>query len=119
MEFLVKDIQKIIGEHWSNVTNKQSSNNQLKLRWWQSQHIIKHVNKVVYGESLPGLSQGLIQLVRSREKKLLPFEKAISIGGGSGQNWTVTLRFKAPSRLAVTPFLTQSSASPFFWPVPG
>lgn len=88
----MKDINKIVGDHWSQITEMQISNTQLKLRWWQSPHIIKHINKIVCGEEISGFSQGLIQLARSRAKSLIPFEKGISVGGGTGQKEMNLLR---------------------------
>lgn len=84
----MKDIKKIIGNHWS----KKTSNTQLKLRWWQSGPIVQHINKIVCGAYVPGFSQGLIELVRSRAKLQLPFKKEISVGGGTGQKEMNLLR---------------------------
>jgi SAM-dependent methyltransferase len=88
----VKDVKKKIGEHWSSVTKKESEKKHLKLRWWQSPHVIKHVNQLVCGEQVPGFSQGLINLVKNRASSLIPFKKGISVGGGTGQKEINLLR---------------------------
>ncbi|MDP8219105.1 MAG: class I SAM-dependent methyltransferase [Candidatus Theseobacter exili] len=76
----MEDIRKTIGAYWS----KKTSNSQLKLRFWKSGPILKHINKIVCGDDVPGVSQGLIELVRSRARFQIPFNKGISVGGGSG-----------------------------------
>ncbi|MGJ3249117.1 MAG: class I SAM-dependent methyltransferase [Elainellaceae cyanobacterium] len=81
----MQDINKKIDAHWSNVTKKTSESKNLKLRWWQSPHIIKHINRVVCGEPIPGFSQGLINIVKARAGRSIPFMKGISVGGGNGQ----------------------------------
>lgn len=83
----MKEVNRTIGNHWSSVTNeqtRQASSNQLKLRWWQSPYIIRHINRLVCGEDIPGVSQGLVQLLSSRVKNL-PFKRGISVGAGTGQ----------------------------------
>lgn len=81
----MEDEKKIIGGHWSNVTKNNSNNKNLKLRWWQSQYIIKYINQLICGENIPGVSQGLINTVKKRASSSIPFEKGVSIGGGAGQ----------------------------------
>lgn len=80
-----EDLNKTIGSHWSRVTERRTSDKPLKRRWWQSQHIIRHINKLVCGEEVSGFSQGLIELLRERAAHLVPFEKAISVGCGNGK----------------------------------
>ncbi|MGJ3250838.1 MAG: class I SAM-dependent methyltransferase [Elainellaceae cyanobacterium] len=81
----MQEINKQIDAHWSNVAKKKSSSKNLKLRWWQSPHIIKHINQIVCGEPIPGFSQGLIDIVKERAGHSIPFRKGISVGGGNGQ----------------------------------
>ncbi|MFA5871102.1 MAG: class I SAM-dependent methyltransferase [Parcubacteria group bacterium] len=73
-----------IGKFWSAVS-KQSESNDLKLRWWQSPLIIRHVNKLVEGEYSDGLSQGLVNKIKKNYGHLIPFKKGISVGCGNGQ----------------------------------
>jgi len=84
----LKDIKNIIENHWS----KKNKNTNLKLRWWQSGLIIRHINKIVCGEEISGFSQGLIELTRSMASHQLPFNRGISIGGGAGQKEMNLLR---------------------------
>lgn len=84
----MKDIRKSIADHWS----KKTSRVQQKRRWWQSGRVIQHINKIVCGDDVPGFSQGLIELVRSQASLHLPFNKGISVGGGSGQKEMNLLR---------------------------
>jgi ubiquinone/menaquinone biosynthesis C-methylase UbiE len=78
------DPKKRIGKYWSDM-KKNSSNNNLILRWWQSPHIVQHINNSICGLNIPGASQGLLSLVKHKYDHLLPFKKGISVGGGSGQ----------------------------------
>lgn len=82
---LVKNLNEKIGAYWSNMIKKSSKEKNLKLRWWQDPHIIKHINQLVCGERLPGSSQGLIDIVKKIACNSIPFKKGISIGGGNGQ----------------------------------
>ena len=79
----VQDQQKTIGDHWSKKTASHQAG--LKLRWWQSELIVRHINRLVCGDDIAGFSQGLVELVRSRAAPSLPFGKGISVGGGTGQ----------------------------------
>lgn len=75
---------KIIGNHWSNVSKKKSEVAQVS-RWWQSPYIIKHINKVVCGKEVSGSSQGLIELMKDKMNNFIPFKRGISVGGGNGE----------------------------------
>jgi SAM-dependent methyltransferase len=74
-----------IGEHWSKVTKDSAKRKNLKLRWWQSPHVIRHINQLVCGEPVPGFSSGLIKQVRNLAAESIPFKRGISVGGGNGQ----------------------------------
>ncbi|MBI4645374.1 MAG: glycosyltransferase family 2 protein, partial [Bacteroidia bacterium] len=69
-----------------NVSSSQANQPQkvLKLRWWQSQHIIKHINHLVCGDYVGGFSQGLTNRVKDLYGAKLPFKKGISVGGRNG-----------------------------------
>lgn len=69
-----------IGGYWSNKVLSSPR----RLRWWQSAAIIKHVNRIICGRPVDGFSSGLHELVCERARSRLPFQKAISVGGGSG-----------------------------------
>lgn len=77
-------IEKKIGEHWSAISKTHNSQN-LKLRWWQSQHIIKHINKLVSGTAVNGFSQGLTNKLLKAFGGAIPVKKGISVGCGNGQ----------------------------------
>jgi len=89
----MKNINSKIGDFWSKKTSdQQRSSNKLKLRWWQSQHIIRHINRVVCGEEVTGRGQGLIKCLQDRVGASIPFRKGISVGGGNGIKEMVLLR---------------------------
>jgi SAM-dependent methyltransferase len=69
--------------HWSS--QKASG---LKLRWWQSDHIIRHINRRICGEAISGLSAGAYRLLAEAG----PFERAVSIGCGGADKETVLLQ---------------------------
>ncbi|HAS87900.1 MAG TPA: hypothetical protein DCS48_01115 [Desulfovibrio sp.] len=73
-----KQIDKAIGQHWdehrAQVTHQRD-------RWWKSPRIIGHINKMICGENLTGVSEGPIKLI----KEILDgesFDEALSIGCG-------------------------------------
>jgi len=76
---------KKIGAHWSKVTKDAEKQKDLKLRWWQSPHIIRHINQMVCNEDIPGVSAGVVSRVRQIAGASIPFKRGISVGGGSGQ----------------------------------
>lgn len=62
--------------HWS-----ASAPSELKLRWWQSNHVVRHINRRVCGEAVPLQSAGAYR----RLAELGPFRRGISIGCGEGR----------------------------------
>jgi len=90
------DIAAKINKHWSKVTRNgaksAATGKQLKLRWWQSQEVIKDVNRRVCGEAIPGFSNGLTTLLKQRYASSVPFERAVSVGGGIGNKEMALLR---------------------------
>ncbi len=73
---------KLAGDHWSK---EYSTFENLQTRWWQSEHLIRAINKRVCGEDIPGLSAGLYRLVNRQFFDLLPVQKAVSVGAGFGE----------------------------------
>jgi ubiquinone/menaquinone biosynthesis C-methylase UbiE len=70
-----------IGKFW----DKRSRRKNLRTRWWNSPTIIRHINKNVCGRDVPGLYQGLIELVKAKYSDRLPLHTAVSVGCGSGE----------------------------------
>lgn len=70
-----------VDDYWSNFYMNQPSE---KLRWWQCDKIVQHINKKVCGKSLGGLSTGLYDLVRNRYAENREFHRGISVGCGQG-----------------------------------
>jgi len=62
-----------------------SGETDLTLCWWQCDAIIRHVNARVCGVDVPGLSQGLYQLMPRRFGSRLPLARAVSVGCGFGR----------------------------------
>jgi SAM-dependent methyltransferase len=54
-------------------------------RWWQAEPILRHINRRVCGEELPGMHAGFHALVRRRFGPRLPFARTVSVGGGTGE----------------------------------
>jgi len=73
-----KKIDKAIGQHWD--THRAQATPQ-RDRWWKSPGIVGHINRMVCGKCLTGVSEGPIQLI----KEFLngdSFNEALSIGCG-------------------------------------
>jgi SAM-dependent methyltransferase len=70
-----------IAQHWSQVYQKKSD---LILRWWESDYVVRHINRKVCGEPLSGISSGPHQLALNRFGTRAPFGRGISVGGGIG-----------------------------------
>ena len=62
--------------HWSA---KKPSH--LKLRWWQSEYVVRHINQRVCGKAIPLQSAGAYRILAD----IGPFDRGISIGCGEGQ----------------------------------
>ncbi|NDV25603.1 class I SAM-dependent methyltransferase [Desulfovibrio sp. JC010] len=69
-----------IAAYWDRMPSNQPVS---RLRWWESERIIRHVNKIICGKELPGFNQGAIVLLNKMtgNKK---FRKGLSIGCGAG-----------------------------------
>lgn len=65
--------------HWNKVTISERSP---RIRWWESEAIIRHINKRVCGEPLPGIHSGFHQILKARVGETL--DCGISIGCGTG-----------------------------------
>lgn len=70
-----------IGGYWSAQYSTAST---LTTRWWESDYIVKRINRRVCGESLPGMSAGLHRVATERFANRLPFARGVSIGCGTG-----------------------------------
>jgi len=79
-----KELMNKIGAFWSK-TSASAAKTDLKLRWWQSPRIVRHINHRVSGEYLDGASTGLVSLLRSQFGSKLPLSSGVSVGGGNGQ----------------------------------
>jgi hypothetical protein len=60
--------RKLIGEYWSTAVQKTNPTG-LKLRWWQSPFILRHINMRVCGQPIDGISRGLIQRAKELHDK--------------------------------------------------
>ncbi len=80
----MSEISERIGAFWSGKSKEQKVG-VLKLRWWQSQRVIEHINFLVCGKKIPGASQGLIEVLKRDYNFCIPFGKGISVGCGTGQ----------------------------------
>lgn len=85
MEKSGNEQQQKVASHWSSVTKKSQQTKNLRLRWWQSPHIIRHINKKVTGSPLDGFSQGITQRAKELAGDRYPFSRGISVGCGNGQ----------------------------------
>lgn len=85
MNNLLKDrLRSKVGGYWSRVQPTRSADGKAKrLRWWQSPYIVKDINRRVLGRAVPGVSQGLIELLKQEFSEQLPFKTAISVGCGN------------------------------------
>lgn len=71
---------KAIDNHWS----KQYQQQKMRTRWWDSPHIIRHINKNICGEELDGWNSGPIKLLKQVLPEGYVLESALSIGCGIG-----------------------------------
>jgi SAM-dependent methyltransferase len=76
------DRDKLAGAHWS----KEYANlENLRTRWWQSEYIVRTINKRVCGENIQGLSAGLYRLIKRQFADTLPARRGVSVGAGFGE----------------------------------
>jgi SAM-dependent methyltransferase len=73
-----------VSSFWSKKTAEQQTGPRLKLRWWQSANILRHINMTVCGEAIDGPSAGLIRRAFETLGDRQPFELGVSVGGGNG-----------------------------------
>lgn len=66
-------------EYWTGKTVDQP----VRIRWWQSEHVVRQVNRRICGEGVPGPSGGDVKRIRM-EFPGRKFRRAISVGGGTG-----------------------------------
>lgn len=73
-------LKKHIGRHWSRVSKKQATRGNLKLRWWQSPTVHRYISRLLNKKT--SIGGGIQKAVR---RGLLPCQRAISVGCGTGQ----------------------------------
>jgi SAM-dependent methyltransferase len=78
-----------IAQHWSSVYQRKSD---LVIRWWESDYVVRYINRKICGEPLAGVSSGVHQLALNRFAARAPFAKGISVGGGTGAKEVDLLR---------------------------
>lgn len=70
------------GEHWDRVLAQGISG--LRLHWWEDPTTIRHINRLVCGQSLDGLHEGfhqrILDLLPAANRKI----RALSVGCGTG-----------------------------------
>lgn len=70
---------RVVQNYWNTqFANKVSS----RIRFWESDHIVRHINKTICGTPVNGFSQGLALKVRRLAPEAVPFKRGISIGSG-------------------------------------
>ena len=82
-------INEKIGSHWSSVAKESV---ELRVRWWQSPHIIRHINEKIAGSPLEGFAQGLTQRAKEMAGDCCPFSRGVSVGCGNGQKEITLIR---------------------------
>lgn len=73
-----KSTSELIADCWDKRTLAKEPS---RFRWWNSDRIIRHVNKIVCGKDVPGVSQGAVQLLKSMVHGK-SFDRGLSIGCG-------------------------------------
>lgn len=68
-----------IAKHWDNQTIKPQPS---RVRWWQSRRIIRHINRIVCGQPIDGLSAGFHKLLKQTRPQ--GYDRAVSVGCGAG-----------------------------------
>ena len=76
------DRDKLAGAHWSK---EYATFENLRTRWWQSDYLVRAINKRVCGEDIPGLSAGLYRLISRQFAAALPVGRGVSVGAGYGE----------------------------------
>ncbi len=80
------ELSKKIGSFWDNkLKATKEQGDALRRHWWEDPHTLRHINRIVCGEPLDGMSAGfhrrIGQILSGRGIKK---PRAISIGAGSG-----------------------------------
>lgn len=79
------DFQKA-SDHW----NKKSGPS---YNWWSNDIVCRHINKLVCGVPIAGLSAGVVKLANDKAKQLnMSLTKGLSIGSGTGAKELALLR---------------------------
>jgi SAM-dependent methyltransferase len=85
-----RDILAVAADRWDR---KQSATSHLPTRWWQSNTINRHINDKLHGSPIPGLSAGFRRFLE-RAADGRRFQRAISVGCGSGQKERALLQMR-------------------------
>ncbi|MCK4388050.1 MAG: methyltransferase domain-containing protein [Dehalococcoidia bacterium] len=75
---LSRTISEKIDSFWSEKAKRKGLP---KIRWWEFPAILRHINRIVYGEPVDGFSKGL-QLELKKIARV--FEHGVSVGCGNG-----------------------------------
>lgn len=66
--------------HWSKESTKEAPK---RVRWWESERIIEHINEAICGKRIPVMGAGIASLIEQRYPGRR-FARAVSIGCGHG-----------------------------------
>jgi SAM-dependent methyltransferase len=77
----------VVQDQWNSLFTNYVNR---RTRFWESDHIVRHINRTICGSPVNGFSQGLIINAR-RKAPELPFKRGISIGCGIGAKETALL----------------------------
>ena len=69
-----------------------------RTRFWESEHILRHINKNICGTPINGFSQGLVLNARKIAGSAWPFKRGVSIGCGTALKEIVLLSKGAVER---------------------
>lgn len=77
---MLNETQTKIGKFWDVKKNEDA-----RIRWWNSPHIIRYYNYRVCGRYLDGWNAGPIDILKKSAGENKKFERALSIGCGNGK----------------------------------
>ena len=72
------EIIKRIAKHWDQVASKPGLT---RTRWWNSDQVNQHINRLISGHNSSGFGDGLLKLVQKKAQGRI-FESGISVGCG-------------------------------------
>lgn len=86
----MSDALSVARDHWSKPLERPA-----RTRWWESPAVVRHVNRNICGQPVPGTAGADIAILRG----LGPFRRAISVGCGNAYHeiqllqWGIVERF--------------------------